>query len=159
MKPEGSSGERSILWEEAKPVSQDVVGKELVAYEEAYPEPISREVGHSLVDQDRTDTLSMRTNLVDHTLRDSEQRDGTGMERVPDDELTSNQLSPRLASTSQAEERMRASPKVPTDDDSDRSWHEADGVPCGNIIDEHDPTMSNTQSKTEKYTDRPDHED
>ncbi|KAK0949357.1 hypothetical protein LTS01_025829, partial [Friedmanniomyces endolithicus] len=56
MKPEGSSGERSILWEEPKPVSQDPVGEEPIAYEEAYPEPVSREVGHSLVDQERTDT-------------------------------------------------------------------------------------------------------
>ncbi|KAK1039642.1 hypothetical protein LTR74_018740, partial [Friedmanniomyces endolithicus] len=39
MKPEGSSGERSILWEEPKPVSEDPVGEEPVADEEAYPEP------------------------------------------------------------------------------------------------------------------------
>jgi len=103
MKPEGSIGERSILWEEAKPVSQDAVGEEPVAYKEANQEPASREVGHSLVDQERTDTGSMRTNPVDHALRDPEQRDYTGMERVPDDELTSNPLSPRMASTSQAE--------------------------------------------------------
>ncbi|KAK0822361.1 hypothetical protein LTR73_009323, partial [Friedmanniomyces endolithicus] len=56
MKPEGSSGERSILWEEPKAVSQDPVGEDPVAYEEAYPEPVSREVGHSLVDLERTDT-------------------------------------------------------------------------------------------------------
>ena len=159
MKPEGSSGERSILWEEPKPVSQDPVGEEPIAYEEAYPEPVSREVGHSLVDQERTDTGSMHTNLVDHALRDPEQRDGTGMERVPDDELTDNPLSPRMASTSQAEERMRVSPKVPTDEGPDQSWREADGVLRGITIDEHDPAMPNKQSTTQKYTDSPDHED
>ena len=50
MEPEGSSGERSILWEEPKPISQDPVGEEPVAHEEVYPEPVGREVGHSLVD-------------------------------------------------------------------------------------------------------------
>ncbi|KAK3076076.1 hypothetical protein LTR53_000016 [Teratosphaeriaceae sp. CCFEE 6253] len=159
MKPEGSSGERSILWEEAKPASQDAVGEEPVAYEKAYPEPVSREVGHSLVDQERTETESIRTNLVDHALRDPEQRDGADMERVPDDELTSNPLSPRMASTSQAEERMRASLKIPTDDGPDQSWCEADGVPRGITIDEHNPAMPNKQSTTQKYTDSPDHED
>ncbi|KAK4900167.1 hypothetical protein LTR49_027515, partial [Elasticomyces elasticus] len=121
MKPEGSSGERSMLWEEPKPVSQDPVGEDPVAYEEAYPDPVGREVDHSLVDQERTDTGSMHTNIVDHALRDPEQRDGTGMETTPDDELTSDPLSPKMASTSQAGERMRASPKVPTDDDPDQS--------------------------------------
>jgi len=37
MEPEGSSGERSILWKQPKPISQDPVGEEPVAYEEAYP--------------------------------------------------------------------------------------------------------------------------
>ncbi|KAK1021233.1 hypothetical protein LTS16_026654, partial [Friedmanniomyces endolithicus] len=159
MKPEGSSGERSMLWEEPKPVSQDPVGEDPVAYEEAYPEPVGREVGHSLVDQERTDTGSMLTNIVDHAMRDPEQRDGTGMERTPDDELTRDPLSPRMASTSQAGERMRASPKVPTDDDPDQSRREADGVPRGITIDEHDPVMPNKQSTTQNYTDSPDHED
>ncbi|KAK1808611.1 hypothetical protein LTR12_017038 [Friedmanniomyces endolithicus] len=159
MKPEGSSGGRSILGEEPKPISQDPVSEEPVAYEEVCPEPVGREVGHSLVDQERTDTGSMHTNIVDHALRDPEQRDGTGMERTPDDERTSDPLSPRKASTSQAGERMRASPKVPTDDDPDQSRREADGVPRGITIDEHDPVMPNKQSTTQKYTDSPDHED
>ncbi|KAK4897477.1 hypothetical protein LTR49_027981 [Elasticomyces elasticus] len=159
MKPEGSSGERSMLWEEAKPVSQDPVGEDPVAYEEAYPEPVGQEVDHSLVDQERTDTGSMHTDIVDHALRDPEQRDGTGMETTPDDELTSDPLSPKMAWTSQAGERMRASPKVPTDDDPDQSRREADGVPRGITIDEHDPVMPNKQSTTQRYTDSPDHDD
>ncbi|KAK1043372.1 hypothetical protein LTR74_018434 [Friedmanniomyces endolithicus] len=159
MEPEGSSGERSILWEEPKPISQDPVGEEPVAHEEVYPEPVGREVGHSLVDQERTGTGSMHTNIVDHALRDPEQRDGTGMERTPDDELTSDPLSPRKAATSQAGEHMRAFPKVPTDDGPDQSRREADAVPRGVTIDEHDPVMPNKQSTTQKHTDSPDHED
>ncbi|KAK1807866.1 hypothetical protein LTR12_017781 [Friedmanniomyces endolithicus] len=159
MEPEGSSGERSILWEEPKPISQDPVGEEPVAHEEVYPEPVGREVGHSLVDQERTGTGSMHTDIVDHALRDPEQRDGTGMERTPDDELTSDPLSPRKAATSQAGEHMRAFPKVPTDDGPDQSRREADAVPRGVTIDEHDPVMPNKQSTTQKHTDSPDHED
>ncbi|KAK0261621.1 hypothetical protein LTR35_017813 [Friedmanniomyces endolithicus] len=159
MKPEGSSEERSILWEKPKRVSQDPVGEEPVAYEEAYPEPVGREVGHSLVDQERTDTGSSYVNIVDHALRDPEQRDGTGRERTPDDELTSDPLSPRMASTSEAGERIRAIAKVPTDDGPDQSHREADGVPRGITIAEHDPVMPNKQSTTQKYTDSPDHED
>ncbi|KAK0834362.1 hypothetical protein LTS02_018186, partial [Friedmanniomyces endolithicus] len=158
-KPEGSSEERSILWEKPKRVSQDPVSEEPVAYEEAYPEPVGLEVGHSLVDQERTDTWSTYVNIVDHALRDPEQRDGTGMERTPDDELTSDPLSPRMASTSEAGERIRAIAKVPTDDDPDQSRREADGVPRGITIAEHDPVMPNKQSTTQKYTDSPDHED
>ncbi|KAK0845551.1 hypothetical protein LTS02_015254 [Friedmanniomyces endolithicus] len=128
MKPEGSSEERSILWEKPKRVSQDPVGEESVAYEEAYPEPVGREVGHNLVDQERTDTGSTYVNIVDHALRDPEQRDGTGMER------TSDPLSPRMASTSEVGERIRAIAKVPPDDDPDQSRREADGVPRGITI-------------------------
>ncbi|KAK0924942.1 hypothetical protein LTR29_018118 [Friedmanniomyces endolithicus] len=54
---------------------------------------------------------------------------------------------------------MRASSKVPTDNDPDRSWREADAVRRGITIDEHDPAMPNKQSTTQKYTDSPDHED
>ncbi len=36
---------------------------------------------------------------------------------------------------------MRASSKVPTDDDPDQSWREADAVRRGITIDEHDPAM------------------
>ncbi|KAK1021443.1 hypothetical protein LTS16_026507, partial [Friedmanniomyces endolithicus] len=157
--PEGSSGERSILWEEPKPISQDPVGEEPVAHEEVSPEPVGREIGHSLVDQERTGTGLMHTNIVDHALRDPEQRDGTGMERTPDDELTSDPLSPRKAATSQSGEHMRAFPKVPTDDGPDQSQCEADAVPRGVTIDEHDPVMPNKQSTSQKYTDSPDHED
>ncbi|KAK0952464.1 hypothetical protein LTS01_024814 [Friedmanniomyces endolithicus] len=153
MKPEGSSEERSILWEKPKRVSQDPVGEESVAYEEAYPEPVGREVGHNLVDQERTDTGSTYVNIVDHALRDPEQRDGTGMER------TSDPLSPRMASTSEVGERIRAIAKVPPDDDPDQSRREADGVPRGITIAEHDPVMPNKQSTTQKYTDSPDHDD
>ncbi|KAK0822397.1 hypothetical protein LTR12_018635, partial [Friedmanniomyces endolithicus] len=64
-----------------------------------------------------------------------------------------------MASTSQAEERMRAAPKVPTDEGPDQSWREADRVLRGITIDEHDPAMPNEQSTTQKYTDSPDHED
>ncbi|KAK3072657.1 hypothetical protein LTR53_006434 [Teratosphaeriaceae sp. CCFEE 6253] len=159
MKPEGSSEERSILWENPQRVSQDPVGEESVAYVEAYPEPVGREVGHNLVDQERTDTGSTYVNIVDHALRDPEQRDGTGMERTPDDELTSDPLSPRMASTSEVGERIRAIAKVPPDDDPDQSRREADGVPRGITIAEHDPVMPNKQSTTQKYTDSPDHED
>ncbi|KAK0260428.1 hypothetical protein LTR35_018003 [Friedmanniomyces endolithicus] len=129
MEPEGSCGERSILREEPRPISQDSVGEEPVAHEEVYPEPVGRE------------------------------RDGTGMERTPDDELTSDPLSPRKAATSQAGEHMRAVPKVPTDDGPDQSRREADAVPRGVTIDEHNPVMPNKQSTTQKYTGSPDRED
>ncbi|KAK0247195.1 hypothetical protein LTR01_008531 [Friedmanniomyces endolithicus] len=108
---------------------------------------------------ERTGTGSMHTNIVDHALRDPEQRDGTGMERTPDDELTSDPLSPRKAATSQAGEHMRAVPKVPTDDGPDQSRREADAVPRGVTIDEHNPVMPNKQSTTQKYTGSPDRED
>ncbi|KAK0246660.1 hypothetical protein LTS09_018203, partial [Friedmanniomyces endolithicus] len=137
----------------------DPVGEEPVAYEEAYPEPVGREVGHSLVGQERTDTGVTYVNIVDHALRDPEQTDGTGIERTPDDELTSDPLSPRMASTSEAGERIRAIAKVPTDDDPDQSRRKTDGVPRGITIGEHDPVMPNKQSTTQKYTDSPDHED
>ncbi|KAK0263126.1 hypothetical protein LTR35_017606 [Friedmanniomyces endolithicus] len=119
MELEGSSGERSILWDEPKPISQDLVSEEPVAHKEVYPELVGREVGHSLVDQERTGTGSMHTNIVDHALRNPEQRDGAGMERTLDDELTSDPLSPKKAATSQAGEHIRAFPKVPTDDGPD----------------------------------------
>ncbi|KAK0301741.1 hypothetical protein LTR82_018139 [Friedmanniomyces endolithicus] len=149
MEPERSSGERSILREQPKPISQDPVGEDPVAYEEAYPEPVGREVGHSLVGQERTDTGSRYVNIVDHALRDPEQTDGTGIERTPDNELTSDPLSPRMASTSEAGEHIRAIAKVPTDDDPDQSRRKTDGVPRGITIAEHDPVMPNKQSTTQ----------
>ena len=76
--------------EEPKPVSQNLVGEEPFAYEEAYPEPVGREIGHSMIDQEWTDNGSMHTNIVDHTLCEPEQRNGTGNERSPDDELIRN---------------------------------------------------------------------
>ncbi|KAK0838938.1 hypothetical protein LTS02_017624 [Friedmanniomyces endolithicus] len=130
MKPEGSIGERSILWEEAKPVSQDAVGEEPVAYKEANQEPASRESTMRCVTPSREITQAWRG--------------------FPTMSSQATHCLPEWPRLPRQKERMRASSKVPTDDDPDQSRREADAVRRGITIDEHDPAMPNNKPSSDQ---------
>ncbi|KAK0300839.1 hypothetical protein LTR82_018315 [Friedmanniomyces endolithicus] len=48
MKPEGSNGERSVLWKGPKPVNQELVMRRRLVTMKRHPEQIDHRVGHSL---------------------------------------------------------------------------------------------------------------
>ncbi|KAK3076038.1 hypothetical protein LTR53_000083 [Teratosphaeriaceae sp. CCFEE 6253] len=55
MKPEGSNGERSVLWKGPKPVNQELVMRRRLVTMKRHPEQIDHRVGHSLDDQEWID--------------------------------------------------------------------------------------------------------